>query len=242
MKLAIITGGSRGLGKSLVNVFCVKGFDLVSIARGEKALNHKKILKHIRQDISDLDKIQKLFKQIEEIISQKAYDEIVLINNAGIIGDIKRVGNLKKEAISKTINTNLVAPIYISSEFLKLIKKDIKVRILNISSGAGIKPYYGWSLYCSSKAGMEMFSKVLAKEAARNNNFKTICIKPGIIDTDMQFQIRNSKEVDFEDVNRFRELKSDNKLYSPDFAASKIFDLYKLDKYISGDSIDVRDI
>ena len=244
MKLAIITGGSRGLGKSLVHAFCNQGYFVISIARGRLDYKHKNLLNHFRQDLTDLSAIEKLFVQIDQVVSDHQYQEIILINNAGIIGDIKTVENSTMNSISKTIQINLIVPMVMSSCFLSLLKNkiDINHRIVNISSGASASPYYGWSAYCSSKSGLEMFSKVLAKEEINNKKFKSLCIKPGVVDTDMQSEIRNSSEKDFKEVERFIELKNSNKLFSPDFSAKKIFEIHQKDDYLSGASIDIRDI
>ncbi|MAO32713.1 MAG: hypothetical protein CL824_04320 [Crocinitomicaceae bacterium] len=244
MKLAIITGGSRGIGKALVRTFCENGFFVISIARRALDYNHKNLISHFREDLTHLETIDKLFVQIERIVSKNQYQKIILINNAGIIGDIKKVENLSNDAISKTIQINLTVPMVMSSCFLSLFKNksDIIYRIINISSGASNSPYYGWSGYCSSKAGLEMFSKVLAKEEINNKNFKSLCIKPGVVDTDMQSEIRAASENDFKDVDRFIKLKKKNQLYSPDFSAKKILEIDQKDDYLSGVSIDIRDL
>ena len=244
MKLAIITGGSRGLGKSLVHNFCDQGFFVISIARGPIDYKHKNLLYHFREDLTGPSAINNLFVQIDPIVSENQYQEIILINNAGILGDIKKVENSTMNSISKTIQTNLSVPMVMSSSFLLLLKNkiDVNYRIVNISSGASKSPYYGWSAYCSSKAALEMFSKVLAKEEINNKKFKSICIKPGVVDTDMQSKIRNSSKEDFKDVERFIELKNNDELYSPDFSAKKIFEICQKDDYLSGASIDIRDI
>ena len=244
MKLAIITGGSRGIGKALVRTFCENGFFVISIARRALDYNHKNLISHFCEDLTHLETIDKLFVQIERIVSKNQYQKITLINNAGIIGDIKKVENLSNDAISKTIQINLTVPMVMSSCFLSLFKNksDIIYRIINISSGASNSPYYGWSGYCSSKAGLEMFSKVLAKEEINNKNFKSLCIKPGVVDTDMQSEIRAASENDFKDVDRFIKLKKKNQLYSPDFSAKKILEIDQKDDYLSGVSIDIRDL
>jgi len=244
LKLAIITGGSRGIGKALVHTFCENGVSVISIARGSLNYNHKNLIGHFRQDLTHLEKLEKLFIQIEQIVSKNEYQKITLINNAGIIGDIKKVENLSEDSIAKTIQINLTVPIVISSYFLSLMKNNVNInyRVINISSGASNNPYYGWSGYCSSKAGLEMFSKVLAKEETNNKNFKSLCIKPGVVDTVMQSEIRRASKNDFKDVDRFKKLKKNNQLYSPLFCAKKILEIDENDDYVSGVSIDIRDL
>ena len=78
MKLAIITGGSRGLGKFLVHTFCNQGYFVISIARGGLNYKHKNLLNHFRQDLTDLNALEKLFVQIDQVVSDHQYQELQL--------------------------------------------------------------------------------------------------------------------------------------------------------------------
>src|SRR5690606_5817181 len=95
--------------------------------------------------------------------------------------------------------------------------------VLNISSGAGRNPYEGWSSYCTSKAGLDMFTRcVAAEQQSENYPVRVLSIAPGVIDTKMQQVIRDTKPEDFVHLNRFVELKQSGKLVSPGDAADKL--------------------
>ena len=147
----------------------------------------------------------------------------------GLLEISKQFQNSTMNSISNTIQINLIVPMVMSSCFLSILKNKINVnsRIVNISSGTSVSPYYGWSAYCSSKSGFGNVFKSIGKEEVNNKNFKSICIRPGVVDTDMQSEIRNSTIEDFKDLERFIELKNSNKLFSSDFSAKKFLKFIK---------------
>jgi benzil reductase ((S)-benzoin forming) len=95
--------------------------------------------------------------------------------------------------------------------------------IVFISSGAGRNPYDGWAPYCSSKAGLDMLARCITEEQKRNNrNVKVFSVAPGVIDTEMQQEIRDASIENFSYAERFRNLKIDNQLESPQACAKKL--------------------
>jgi len=236
-KIAIITGGSKGLGYYLVKSYCEKDFNVISIARTKPSFKHKNLLANVAFDMTtDIDDL---------IIILRSYlegniDEIVLINNAGTLGRITTLDKLIASEISKTIQLNLTTPMVLSSFIIKNFT-EVKTTIFNISSGAAVKAYYGWSVYCATKSGLELATKTIAKEQEKNNNFAVFCINPGIMDTQMQTQIRNSKKEDFIEIERFKNFKEENLLINPEIIANKIANL-EIRNYDSGITIDVKSI
>ncbi len=109
-----------------------------------------------------------------------------------------------------------------------------KKTIINISSGAGIKAYQGWSAYCASKAAIDMLTKVTALE---NKDYAVLGIRPGIVATNMQKQIRNTDKKDFIIVDRFVELYENKQLSNPLEVAQKIYKITIKNKFNSGDCI-----
>ncbi|MBS1163944.1 MAG: short-chain dehydrogenase, partial [Burkholderiaceae bacterium] len=95
--------------------------------------------------------------------------------------------------------------------------------VLNISSGAGRRAIAGWAVYCAAKAGLDQLSRVMAEdEARRPNGAKVVSLAPGVIDTDMQGEIRSAEPTGFPDLPRFRELKASGQLASADDAAARV--------------------
>jgi benzil reductase ((S)-benzoin forming) len=113
--------------------------------------------------------------------------------------------------------------------------------IVNISSGAALKTYAGWSLYCASKAGIESFVRCTAAEQEREAHpFHLVNIGPGVIDTEMQGSIRASSAEEFPSITRFVGLKNSGSLQSPQHVASVIARIVD-DGFANGTRIEVGD-
>ena len=239
MNLLIITGGSNGIGKATAQKYTAENFIVYSISRS-KAANVS-----YHQLEADLSNTKEAIKAITSIFSKtelSLLSSITLINNAGSLGEINSLGNIDSEDIQQTIQLNTTTPIVLSNEFIRLTNHlKCKKQIITISSGAAINPYVGWSIYCSSKAAIEMMTKTIALEQTElQNGVNAFAIKPGVVDTNMQTQIRNTSEKAFKNVQRFKELKENNELYSPEFVANKIYAIDSQDQLKNGDIIDIR--
>ncbi len=217
--LVILTGHSQGLGKALLDYYLDKsGVEVIGISRKLLGINSPR-LKEISLDLSDLDLLE---NQLDLIFPDSSYDEILLINNAGSIGEIKSVGLLDSKRLQSLMNLNLLAPALLTNAFVARFQGLKNKRVVcNISSGAAHKPMEGWASYCSSKAALAMFTQVCQKEN-RNSRIRFFSIAPGIIDTPMQAEIRKSDEKNFPDLARFLAYKSEGKLASGIEVARKI--------------------
>ncbi len=235
VKLAIITGGSKGLGFSLVKTYCNHGFQVISISRSSSTFKHPNLIATIAFDLSRIDFFKELEKQLFNHISIKVINEVILINNAGTLGNIKTNENNSIKNIDTTIKLNLTAPLALTSIITNRFK-NTKTIVYNISSGAALKPYFGWANYCATKAGLALATKTIAIEQEKNSTFEIFSIIPGIIDTEMQTKIRKSNKSDFKQIERFIQLKKENLLLAPDAVAEKIYTI-RYEKYKSGISI-----
>ena len=114
-------------------------------------------------------------------------------------------------------------------------------RITTISSGAAQRSLHGWSAYCVSKAGLDMWTKCMAEEGA-NENISALAIAPGIVDTGMQEEIRNADESSFPLLQNFKDYYNNGELSKPDYVAEKLLP-YCLGKLgTNGDRLDVRNL
>tara|TARA_R110001583_G_scaffold62216_2_gene183246 strand:+ start:4774 stop:5505 length:732 start_codon:yes stop_codon:yes gene_type:complete len=240
--IVIITGGNKGLGHGLAKEYHKNGYRVISISR-----NKIEKLYTVEQYQCDLSKTETIESTVNEIFShldKNTTKTLTLFNNAGDLGNVNTIENISPEEISYTIRVNLIAPLILSSLFIKLTKGwDCKKKIINISSGAAINPYESWSMYCSSKAGLDMMTKVLSKEQKKiKNGVKIISIYPGIVDTDMQAQARNTPKENFKSVQRFIDFYEHGDLFSPKQVAEKIYKLDDKGKLKNGKILDVRNL
>ncbi|GMQ27059.1 (S)-benzoin forming benzil reductase [Algoriphagus sp. oki45] len=217
--LLILTGHSKGLGKAILDQFLnLRDHQIVAISRTPLEIHQENLLE-ISLDLSDLGALE---AKIPGFFPKGTFDRHILINNAGWIGEVKPVGKLHPKGIQRAMNLNLLAPMMITDGFVKAYSRAKGEKIVvNISSGAAHKPLSGWSEYCSSKAGLAMFSKV-AQEELKSHGFKVYSLAPGIVDTEMQAEIRGAQSDDFPALDRFVDYKASHKLSTPEEVALKI--------------------
>lgn len=241
-KYAIITGGSKGIGNALALKLKAENFTIFSLARSKN--DNLLPQEQITCDLLKTQKVEQQFNDLLKNILTQSPSEILLVNNAGTLSDIDRLENINPQNIEEAIKLNLTIPTILSSIFIKeLVDTKAKKTIINISSGAATNPYYGWSVYCSTKAGIDMLTKVIATEQENAKNpVKAIAIYPGVVDTDMQTEIRSKNEQQFKNINRFIELKEQKLLSSPKDAANNIYKIYTNNSLPNGTVIDVRSV
>ncbi|MBW6483212.1 MAG: SDR family NAD(P)-dependent oxidoreductase [Vicingaceae bacterium] len=218
MHYFFITGSSKGLGKALTELLLSDKNNFVYGISRTNTIYHQQF-QHLKLDLADLDAVKQF--QFSELKDATA---ITLINNAGIVGDIKHLGNLDAKKIISTYNINLVAPTLLINQFFNTYNNKIQKLVVNISSGAGRSPIDGWSVYCASKAGLDMLSLVFKTELEHNNiNTNIISLAPGIIDTSMQDEIRKADKTNFSNIERFIEYKNNGDLSNPKETAKQVY-------------------
>lgn len=235
-EVLIITGGSKGIGKGIVAAYISHGVRVFSISRSVNAELSKNGITQIEFDLTQTDQLENEILKIFNLLDKEQVSRITLINNAGTLGKIGALEKLDVETIEKTIRLNTTVPFILSSAFIKYFKDwKIKKSIFNITSGAAQKPYFGWSAYCSSKAALNMLTQAIAIEQADlEYGIKVLAIAPGVVDTDMQTEIRKSDKIDFRDIDRFVALKEEGKLSDVLNVGRKIFEIDNDDTVQSG--------
>jgi len=131
------------------------------------------------------------------------------VSNAGTVSPIGPASRKEPSEVIANLNINVTSAILFISEAVRQFQNQpCRKTVVQITSGAALREYFGWSLYCSAKAGMETFFRTVALEQqAEPYPFRAISIEPGIVDTDMQGSIRSASEQDFPDLQRFLEFQ-----------------------------------
>jgi benzil reductase ((S)-benzoin forming) len=221
MNYYYITGTSRGIGKALAELLLKDNQNFVTGISRTNPINHSNY-RHVQLDLSDTAKTEEF-----EFQNHKDAERIVLVNNAGYIGEIKRAGNHKDKTLIDSINVNLTAPIILTNKFIKTYGDSPAGKIiLNVSSGAARHAVDAWSAYSASKTGLDMFSKVIAEEQKiTGSGFKIISVGPGVVDTGMQKMLRESDENEFSRKADFVGYKEKNQLASTEYVSRKYFEI-----------------
>jgi short-subunit dehydrogenase len=149
---------------------------------------------------------------------------VVFVCNAAVVTPIGAARDLPVDELSSTVTVNFTACMRLTIAILKAAgSAKASVRVLNISSGAALRPIAGWSVYCSTKAGLRMFFDVLSSETTVSHAAVTVAhIDPGVLDTKMQAAIRAAGREGFPRQQEFLEMHLTGKLRSPEVAAREI--------------------
>ena len=219
------------------------GYTIISIARSRNESSLYNDVVQVQLNLSETNAIENVFSEILRSIDSSNLETIVLINNAGTLGMINRLERIEAPVIELAIQLNIVAPFILNSIFLRETKNwNCTKKIVNISSGAAIKPYYGWSVYCATKAAIDMMTKAIAIEQDTiEKGVKVIAIYPGVVDTAMQEQIRNSDSQKFIDVQRFIDFKESGSLVSTEIVGKEIFQIINSDNFPNGAILNISD-
>jgi 3-oxoacyl-[acyl-carrier protein] reductase len=186
-RCAVVTGASRGIGKSIALGLSQAGYTVVGTATGEAGI--ERIRSELCEDCPNtvalaLDVTNDAsIEQFTCALDERGLKPHVLVNNAGITRD-KLLLRMKDDDWSEVIATNLTAVFKLSKRLIRSMIKARAGRIINIGSVVGASGNPGQSNYAAAKAGMIGFTKSLAREVA-NRGITVNAIAPGFIDTDM---------------------------------------------------------
>jgi NAD(P)-dependent dehydrogenase (short-subunit alcohol dehydrogenase family) len=218
MKLLLITGGSRGLGRALCEQFEARGYKLLEFSRSAPYEYSVWI------DLANPEASRLAVAKAIGPIHNSQLEDLIVVSNAGMLEPIGQTSSKSYSDLLKNMNTNFVSAILVLTEMItKFQPAACRKVIVNISSGAALKGRAGWSLYCAAKAGMENFIHALALEQqAQSQPFIPINIDPGVIDTEMQALIRQTSASDFPDAGLFVQRKNQGLLVPPTEVAAAV--------------------
>ena len=222
-KRCVLTGHSRGLGAGMLQVLLEAGFEVMGISRHTLNPPFSPTAQKLTEktlDLSDASAVDHWLASggLHRFLHNSS--QALLINNAGRVGPIAPAGLQGSLPIAASIALNVSAPLMLSDAFIAATAHCADRRILHVSSGAGRSAYPGWSVYCASKAALDHHARAVAAEATPG--LQICSLAPGIIDTDMQAEIRNTQASLFPMKQKFDELKKQGLLSSPEETASAL--------------------
>jgi len=228
-KVALVTGGTRGIGLAIAKLFKNLGAKVIITGRNKeklKFLEEKEGFISYKCDISNKEEVEDTIKDILE--KEKKID--ILVNNAGITKDALFV-RMKDEDFEEVVKVNLLGTFYVTKRVLPSMVKQKYGRIVNISSVVGLMGNIGQVNYASTKSALIGFVKSLAKEYGRKNILINN-VAPGFIETDMTAKIPEKiKESILNNIPLRRYGKPEEVAYLVAFLVSD------LNTYITGQTI-----
>ena len=237
-KVALITGGSRGIGKAIAKKFAKEGYDIVinyvsesaelGKVKEEMIENRNVDILFVKADVTNYNGCEEMIK---EVINKFGRID-VLVNNAGITKD-GLLMRMKEEDFDKVIEINLKGTFNVTKNVIPYMMKQRSGKIVNISSVVGIGGNAGQANYAASKAGIIGFTKSVAKELA-SRNILANCVAPGFIKTDMTDVLSDAVK---ENINKQIPL---NKMGEADEVANAVYFLASEENtYITGQVLNV---
>ncbi|XP_073467161.1 sepiapterin reductase-like [Aquarana catesbeiana] len=252
--LCVITGASRGFGRSLAWELCNRvtpGSALLLVARTEQALRvlaeeltlqYPEIgVKWVAADLGTADGVRKTIKAAQELNGWDTAQRILIVNNAGSLGDITKsfVDFTDPLEVDRYFSFNVSSTLCLTSSLLKIFqgRPGLQRLVVNLTSLAAQQPFKSCTLYCAGKAAREMMFKVLAEE---EKDVQILNYSPGPLDSSMQEQMRNHT-ADPDARLHFINLQESGQLVDCHVSAKKMLDILQGDAFISGKPVDFFD-
>ncbi|SAK67578.1 short chain dehydrogenase [Caballeronia pedi] len=240
---AILTGHTRGLGAALAELLLAQGVDVLAISRqrnDELAARHPGKLQEIELDLADLHKLTEWLSGDALPRFVAGAERVLLINNAGMLAPVGSLATQEAATVVRAVSLNVAAPMTLAAAVVQASEQAADTRIVHISSGAARSAYPGWSVYCATKAALDHHARAVALDGHRA--LRIASVAPGVVDTDMQAEIRGTDPERFPMRERFEALKRDGQLSTPEASARKVIDHLLSDAFGDTPTVDVRDL
>jgi NAD(P)-dependent dehydrogenase (short-subunit alcohol dehydrogenase family) len=247
-RLFILSGASRGLGAAMAEQLLADDVLLLTLSRHPspslppEAAAAGATLEQWAIDLADGAAAAARLEAWLGTLDAAQFASAVLINNAGLLGQVGPVDAGDAATLAAVLRVDLEAPLALSAAFLRGTRGwAIDKRVLCISSGAGKRPIAGWAAYCAAKAGVDHAMRVIAlDEALRPNPARVVSLAPGIIDTDMQGELRAAPAAGFPEKDNFIQLKAHGQLATPQEGAARVLAFLQRDDFGREPVADVR--
>lgn len=217
-KLAIISGGSKGLGAAFCNQLEQSNYQVIEFSRSAP---HRF---SVALDFSQCAQIESALSATIDPLAEQQWQEIIIIQNAASITPLGAVSDCAPTEVLTNAQLNFTGAIIFTQVIMRAFQKhQAKKTFAHMSSGAADHVYAGWSLYCASKAGLKAFyTAIQAEQAHVAQPFDIQIINPGLMDTQMQADIRSASLQAFPERGKFEQRQQDGLLRPADQVASEI--------------------
>lgn len=253
---AIVSGHSRGLGAAIAGELLERGIPVLGLARrGNAALaaQHGDKLAEVVLDLADSAALAAWLAGGGLGDWMADGERVLLVNNAGTLQPMGPLPLQEVDAVVRAVAVNVAAPLMLAAAFAQAgaavgtgangneaAGKVRDRRVLHISSGAARKPYAGWSVYCASKAALDHHAR--AVQADVTPGLRICALAPGVVDTEMQGEIRASTLERFPLRDRFAQMQASGGLIAPAECAMHVVDFLLDEDFGREPVVDLREL
>jgi len=225
--LFVITGTSRGIGAALARRIVQDGHTVLGVSRAQPEPLPPGHYHHLPFDLTRTDRVAEIIGRAEELFDAGRFDFLCLVHNASATEPVGPVEHCAPEAIDAHMRIGLLAPMLLTSLFVKRFGGEpLRKKLAFISSGVAFRPLPDESVYCTAKAGLHMFAQCVGLEQKdRTGGFEVVSIGPGMVDTDMQLTVRSKSSEEFAMADFFKQAHAQGQLQDPAVVAGKILAL-----------------
>jgi hypothetical protein len=238
---AVVTGHSRGLGEAIAECLLRQGVRVLGLSRHENhTLGERHAgLRQVTLDVADGAALERWARSSMLHDFVKDCETPLLVNNAGVLQPIGPTTSQDVGLVTRAVSVNVGAVFALTAAFVQATADARERRVLQVSSGAGRKPYAGWSIYCATKAAVDQHARCVALD--RTPNLLISSVAPGVVDTEMQAEIRASSDDRFPDRPRFVAMHRDKALPSPAQTGGRLVEYLLSDVFGREPVFDLRD-
>jgi benzil reductase ((S)-benzoin forming) len=238
---AVVTGHSRGLGAAIAAHLLSHGVRVLGVARGRSADLAERFgsgITEIHLDLADSGALADWLHgdALDRFVGRA--QTAILVNNAGIVQPMGPLDTQDVETVSRAVAVNVGAALMLSAAFAVATRAVSDRRILHVSSGAGRNAYAGWSVYCATKAALDHHARAVALDGMPGLRIGSVA--PGVVDTDMQAEVRATSDDKLPSRRRFVEMHREGRLVSPDDAGRAVVEFLLSDAFGREPVSDVR--
>ncbi len=239
--LYIVTGASRGLGRAIAEQLLQPGHVVLGISRQAPAAPPG--LEQWPCDLADPVPVAARLQAWLASFDARRFASAALINNAALLVEPRPLRDADPASLSASVRVGLEAPLLLTAAFLRGTQAwAADKRVLHVSSGLGRRAMAAQGPYCAVKAALDHLARVQAlEEVLLDKGAKVAALAPGIIDTDMQVQLRGADPSVFPDHQAFVQMKTGDRLDSPAAAATKLLAYLSRPDFGQHPVADVRD-
>jgi len=238
---AVVTGHTRGLGAAIAADLLSRGVRVLGVGRranAELAERHRSALYEAQLDLADSAALGRWLETDAPELFLGQSNTALLVNNAGVVQPTGPLQAQDVATIARAVAVNVAGPLMLGAAFVTASQDATDRRILHVSSGAGRNAYAGWSVYCATKAALDHHARAVALD--RTPALRISSVAPGVIDTDMQAEVRATSDALLPGRQRFVTMKREGKLLSPERAGRAVVEFLLSDAFGDEPVADVR--